>query len=227
MEVERKIKALEAVYAVYDEFARTQAKACSPRCTTCCTTRVTVTTIEAFKVRTALFPGEWSRLSERLSAHAGIKRFRPRLTTNTLAALCAEGGQPPPENEEAPPIPCPLLTEELCSIYALRPFNCRCFTSRVPCAREGTAEVEEFALSLNTVCLQTIEHLDSDGCSGNLLDVLAVMDDERKRAAYAAGTLACGAAGLIGNRPMRVLMLPPEHRARMEPFLRKLREIRV
>ncbi|MFO7708070.1 MAG: hypothetical protein R6V84_07835 [Desulfobacterales bacterium] len=227
MEVGRKLKALEAVCAVYDEFARTQARACSPRCTTCCTTHVTVTTLEAFKIRAALFPGEWSRLSERLSARAGIKRLRPRLTTNALATLCAEGGDPPPENEEASPVSCPLLAEDLCSIYALRPFNCRCFISRLPCTQKGTAEVDEFVLSLNTVFLQTIEHLDSDGCSGNLLDVLAVMADEPKQAAYAAGALTCSAAGLIANRPIRVLMLPPEHRARIEPFLRKLREIRV
>ncbi len=87
--------------------------------------------------------------------------------------------------------------------------------------------MDEFVLSLNTVFLQTIEHLDSVGCSGNLLDVPAVMVDEEKRTAYAAGALPCGAAGLIANRPMRVLMLPLEHRARIEPFLKKLKGIRL
>ncbi len=227
MEIECKLRALAAVYAVYDEFVCTQATACSPRCTTCCTTHVTVTTLEAFYIRERLFSGVWDSLIERLAGQAESRRFRPTLTTNALASIYAEGGDPPAENEETSPTTCPLLAEDLCSIYALRPFNCRCFISRSPCAEKGYADVEEFVLSLNTVFLQTIEHLDADGCGGNLLDVLAVMADEEARKAYAGGTLACAGAGLISNRPMKVLMLPPEHRSRIDPFLRKLREIRV
>jgi hypothetical protein len=87
--------------------------------------------------------------------------------------------------------------------------------------------VEEFVLSLNTVFLQTIEHLDADGCSGNLLDVLAVMAVSEKRDRYAAGALNCTENGLIANHPLRTLMLPAEHRARMEPILDRLRGIRV
>ena len=123
--------------------------------------------------------------------------------------------------------PCPLLLDELCSIYALRPFNCRCFISRRPCAETGCADVEEFVLSVNTVFLQTIEHVDAEGCSGNLLDVLGVLANEEKRRAYAEGSLHCTANGLIANRPMQVLMLPPEHRERIEPILSQLRAIRV
>lgn len=227
MEIERKLKALAAVYAVHDEFAAAQAAACRPHCTVCCTTHVTVTTLEAYRIREALSPGEWSELVERLAGQAHIPRFRPALTTNALASICAIDGALPVENQESPPAPCLLLAENLCSIYVLRPFNCRCFTSRVPCGQNGYADVEEFVLSLNTVFLQTIEHLDADGCSGNLQDMLAVMADDEKRAAYAAGALPCTAAGLIANRPMRILMLPPEHRAQAEPFLKKFREIRV
>ena len=227
MPIESKLKALAAVYAVYDEFLRTQARACSPRCTTCCTTHVTVTTLEAFNIRQSLFPGERQRLGERLAGLAELRRFRPRLTTNALASLCAEEKDPPAEDEDPSPAPCPLLADDLCSIYALRPFNCRCFISRVPCSQKGYAEVDEVVLSLNTVFLQTIEHIDGDGCSGNLLDVLAVMLDAEKRGAYTAGTLPCTGTGLIANQPLRVLMLPPEHRVHIEPFLRKLREIRV
>ena len=227
MEIERKLKALAAVCTVYDEFAAARAAACRPHCTTCCTTHVTVTTLEAYRIREALSLGQWSELMERLAGQAHLPRFRPTLTTNALASICAAGGDPPVETEEGLPAACPLLAADLCSIYALRPFNCRCFTSCRPCGPTGYADVEEFVVSLNTVFLQTIEHLDSDGCSGNLLDVLAVMADEAKRRAYAAGAPACSADGLIANRPMRVLMLPPEHRAQAEPFLKKLRQIRV
>ncbi len=87
--------------------------------------------------------------------------------------------------------------------------------------------MSEAVLAVNTIFLQTIEHVDAEGCSGNLLDLLEVLASEEKRTAYAGGTLPCGANGLIANRPMRVLMVPPEHRPVIEPILQRLRAIRV
>jgi hypothetical protein len=54
-----------------------------------------------------------------------------------------------------------------------------------------------------------------------------VLASEEKRTAYAAGRLPCTGNGLIANRPMKVLMLPPEHRETVEPIMRQLRTIRV
>jgi hypothetical protein len=82
-------------------------------------------------------------------------------------------------------------------------------------------------LAVNTIFLQTIEHVDADGCSANLLDVLAVMESEENRTAYASGRLHGTGNGLIPNRPLRVLMLPPAQREIIEPIMRKLRQIRV
>jgi hypothetical protein len=144
-----------------------------------------------------------------------------------LAELCAHDGEVPEENDSPADENCPLLVEDLCSIYSLRPFNCRCFISRTPCGAKGYADVDEAVLAVNTLFLQTVEHVDADGCSGNLLDVLGVMASEEKRAAYAAGRLHCTGNGLIANRPMKVLMLPAEQRETIAPILRKLREIRV
>jgi len=56
---------------------------------------------------------------------------------------------------------------------------------------------------------------------------MEVLASTEKRAAYAGGRLHCTGNGLIVNRPMPVLMLPPEHRGRIEPILRQLRAIRV
>lgn len=227
MEIQRKLKALDGIYAVYDDFLRSQEIACRMHCHHCCTTRVSLTTLEAHKIRETLLPGARDQLDRRLATGRGIARFRPQLTTNALAELCAQDADIPPEDEVGGGGECPLLAEDLCSIYALRPFNCRCFVSRTPCSREGVAEVDEFMIGVNTVFLQTIEHLDDNGCSGNLLDVLAVLGDESQRAAYAEGRLHCTGCGLIANRPLTVLMVPPEHRARMEPILKNLRGVRV
>ena len=55
------------------------------------------------------------------------------LTTNALAELCAEGREPPEPGGQDAGV-CALLSDDRCPIYPLRPFNCRCFVSRVPCA---------------------------------------------------------------------------------------------
>jgi len=227
MEIGRKLKALDRIYAVYDEFIRAQETACKTHCHQCCTTHVTLTTLEASKICETLPPGEREKLFRRVREASGLKRFRPALTTNALAELCAEDEDLPAENETPANEKCPLLTEDLCSIYASRPFNCRCFISRTPCGEKGFADVDEVVLAMNTLFLQTVEHVDADGCSGNLLDVLEVLSREEKRAAYAEGRLHCTENGLIANRPMQVLMLPPEQRERIEPILSKLRAIRV
>jgi hypothetical protein len=227
MEIDRKLKALDRIYAVYDEFIRAQETACKTHCHQCCTTHVTLTTLEATKICETLPPGEREKLFRRVREASGLKRFQPAVTTNALAELCAEDEDLPAENEAPANEKCPLLTEELCSIYASRPFNCRCFISRTPCGEKGFADVDEVVLAMNTLFLQTVEHVDADGCSGNLLDVLEVLSSEEKRTAYAEGRLHCTGNGLIANRPMQVLMLPPEQRERIEPILSKLRAIRI
>jgi hypothetical protein len=227
MEIERKLKALDRIYAVYDEFIRAQETACKTHCHQCCTTHVALTTLEAYKICETLPPGERDKIFRRVCNASGLKRFRPALTTNALAELCAADEDLPAENEAPADEKCPLLTEDLCSIYALRPCNCRCFISRTPCGEQGYAAVDEMVLAVNTLFLQTVEHVDADGCSGNLLDVLGVLANAEKRAAYAGGALHCTGNGLIANRPMQVLMLPPEQRERIGPILSQLRAIRV
>jgi hypothetical protein len=227
MEIDRKLKALDRIYAVYDEFIRTRETACQKHCHQCCSTHVTLTTLEAYKICATLPPGEREKMFRQVRAASALKRFQPAVTTNALAELCAKDEDLPAENEASADEECPLLTEELCSIYALRPFNCRCFISRTPCGEQGFADVDEAALAVNTLFLQTVEHVDADGCSGNLLDVLAVLASEENRKAYAGGALHCTGNGLIANRPMKVLMLPPEQRERIAPILNKLRAIRI
>jgi hypothetical protein len=108
----------------------------------------------------------------------------------------------------------------------LRPYGCRCLVSRHNCGQTGYAEIDDFVLSVNTVFLQTIEHIDAGGCTGNLVDVLQAMSEDQNRQAYCSSTLHCSANRLIPNQPIQVLMIPPEHRKKMEPILEALRGIK-
>ncbi len=226
-DIEDILAALKRIYAVYDEFCSSLALACRKNCAHCCTTNVTLTTVEGYRVMDHLVSTDNLDMIAGLEKLTAIERYQPQVSINRLAELSAAEAKVPEEEIVADAQACRLLTDNLCSIYDARPFGCRCFVSRKDCAEAGYADIDDFTASVNTVFMQTIEHLDADGCTGNLIDVLQVMSDERNRQAYADGKLTCAPNGLIVNWQLKVLMIPPEHRSRMEPILHELRQIKV
>ena len=226
MDLNNKLAALDQIYQIYDNFVCGLDLACRKHCAHCCTTGVTLTTIEGYKTFKKMESegdAHWTEKNEQASKKP---HFQLKITTNQLANMYAKGIEPPVE-ENTGWDTCPFLTGDLCPLYTARPFGCRCLVSRHDCGKEGYAEIDDFVLSANTLFLQTIEHMDADGCSGNLLDMLGVMALKENRQAYAEGKLKCLSAGLIANQPLKVLMIPPEHRSRMEPILKSLRNIRI
>jgi Fe-S-cluster containining protein len=226
MNINDKLAALDQIYRIYDNFVSGLDLACKKYCDHCCTTGVTLTTVEGYKIIQQLESEGDKRWIARIAQAAEQPHFQLKITTNQLASMCAEGVEPPAE-ESSEWSPCPFLTDSQCPIYAVRPYGCRCLVSRHDCGIEGYATIDDFALSVNTVFLQTIENLDADGCTGNLIDVLGIMKVRENRQAYADSKLKCQSAGLIANQPLKVLMIPPEHRSRMEPIMQSLREIRI
>jgi Fe-S-cluster containining protein len=226
MDLAGKLTALDKLYTLYDQFTASLDLACKKYCSHCCTTSVTLTTIEGYKIIGALALNEKVEWDEKIQRAAAQKHFKPKITTNRLANLCADGIEPPQE-EFSKSKSCPFLTAKQCPIYGVRPFGCRCLVSRHDCGKEGYADMDDFVLSVNTLFLQTIEHLDAAGCSGNLLDVLEVMASGKNRQAYEDHRLECAPAGLIANAPLKVLMIPPQHRTKMEPILNSLQNIRI
>ena len=227
MEITSKLKILDQIYSIYVSFLATQNLACQIKCDHCCTSGVTLTTLEGYKIIDRLSLDSGSAVVEKIRTALEIKRLRPHVTTNRLARLCAAGHDPPVEQNNLALEACPLLLEHECPIYELRPYGCRCLVSRYHCGETGYAEIDDFVLSVNTVFLQTIEHVDAGGCSGNLVDVLQALSIEQNRNAYCSNSLHCSANKLIPNQPLEVLMIPPEHRTKMEPILEDLRRITV
>ena len=228
MDIAINLKILDQIYAIYDKFAASlDLLACKKYCDHCCTSGVLLTTLEGYKIIEHLTSDTNSDVIQRIRGASEIKRLRPQLTTNRLAQLCAQGVDPPEESDNVDLPTCPLLLDHQCPIYELRPYGCRCLVSRHNCGEKGYAEIDDFVLSVNTVFLQTIEHVDAGGCSGNLVDVLQALADEKNRKDYGNGALHCSANKLIPNQPLEVLMIPPEHRSKMEPILQELRQISV
>jgi hypothetical protein len=227
MKITSRLKILDQIYSIYDRFAASLDLACKKKCDHCCTSGVILTTLEGYKIVDSLTSDGTADVIHKMQTAMELKRFRPQITTNRLAQLCAQGGDPPEEINTGDWQDCPLLVENRCPIYDLRPFGCRCLVSRHNCGEKGFAEIDDFVLSVNTVFLQTIEHVDAGGCSGNLVDVLQTMAAEQNRAAYGNDALHCSSNGLIPNQAMKVLMIPPEHRTELEPILQQLRQVRA
>lgn len=152
-------------------------------------------------------------------------RFRPLITTNGIAEKCIAGEQWPEETDNLQKAPCPLLAQDMCSVYDHRPFGCRCLLSTRDCSTTGHAEMDPWLLTLNYVVLQVIEHLDCRGYTGNLIDILPFMIDIENHQSYARNEPVDPVPELISNRPLKMLLLPPEHRKKIQPFLREIQPL--
>jgi Fe-S-cluster containining protein len=220
-----KIALLDQSYSLFDDFARRKNVACKRQCATCCTCNMTLTTLEGYKIISLLDARAKSILLQQVLDAAEQSRFKPQITTNQIAQRCMTGQEIPEEILDPAWGSCPLLSEKECSIYKLRPFGCRCMMSRTNCADTGYADIDEFTLTVTNLFNQVIEHLDQDGLTGNLIDVLTFLDDDKNLTADQSHTLDIDAEGLIPNIPIPVLMIPPEHRKRVEPLLESLKKV--
>ena len=208
MNFAKKLVALEQIYQIYDHFTKGLDLACKRYCADCCTRNVTMTTLEGYKI------ADFLKLKGRTDLYAKIetvlykKRFLPEITINTLAELCRQGNDIPQEEIDVRWGKCPLLTNNECPIYPVRPFGCRCFVSGKNCMENGYAEVDPFVFSVNSLFLQYIEHVDQNGYFGNLTDVLLFMQTEDSRKLFEKGMLKCEDTRMISNRPIKAFFFP-------------------
>ena len=222
-----KLEALDKIYAVYTSSMADMDIACADKCAHCCTTDVTLTTLEAYHLWQGMDADARYGFQLKLETAPGAARFRPGITTNHLAEICAAGEEPPLEEKPGWDTRCPLLGDDLCKQYEMRPFHCRCMVSRQVCRETGSAEMDDFTVALNSVFLQVIEHLDRPGCTGNLLDLLPLMRSVAFSESYESGNCECSESHLVANRPLTVLMIPPEYKDRLAPVIGALQSIRL
>ena len=222
MNLDAKLDVLDRIYRIYDDFARNLDVACKKYCDSCCTRNVTLTTLEGYRIVDYLISDGKADLFNNIRKDLHKGRFQPIITTNRLAELSIAGKDIPDEKSHYFQGECPILTDRQCPVYKARPFGCRCFVSKHSCREKGYAEVDEFILSVNNIFLQYIEHIDLQGCSGNLTDVLLYFESSEARQNYREGLLNCAKNNLISNRSIPALMIPPEHRLKIQPILQAI-----
>jgi len=224
MEISDKLDILGQIYDIYDAFSTRLSVACVRGCAACCTQNVTMTTLEGYSIVKHLISTGQVGLFQRLHRSAQQERFQPTVTTNELAALCIQGKDPPEEKSDWPRAACSFLSNNECLIYPERPFGCRCFFSIQKCEAIASAAVDPFLVTVNTLFLQVIEHIDGGGLFGNMTDVLLFLESEAQRKKYELNASLNYPGGLPVNRCIPGLLVPPEHHLRIQPILEKIKK---
>lgn len=202
---------LRAVYAAHGEWADAKSFACVKGCAHCCTQSVTMTSLEG-----EMILARCDKEGSRQDFFDGIARnkysgTKPQYTTNQFARLCLEGRETVLGEMSWRLTPCPFLRDNCCTIYPVRPFGCRSFGSVVNCAEQGSAEVEPVVVTINTVLMQIIEHIDQGRQWGNMLDILYLLGREGNAASSATNGGHRGLkAELPVSEPIPGFLVPPE-----------------
>ncbi len=161
---------LSTIYSRFAKWATSEQFCCKAGCFTCCSTNVTITALEGLQI---LKYCEHENLTQWLGEQL-VKcslRSAPEQTTNEFVATVL--------NKQTAPSPykhvegrCFFLQDEMCLIYPVRPFSCRCFASTTPCSTCDTATVPDTYLYGSTAAMQIIEHLGQFNSWGFMCDIL-------------------------------------------------------
>jgi len=218
-----KHRILERLYRLHREWTETAATACFRGCSSCCTCNVTMTSLEAEYLFAGKDSGEKERMVNQVRTRLSEKRFRPRVTFNRFARLCMDGETVPEEENDPLWGHCPLLENDECTVYRTRPFGCRSLVSQKKCTTTGAAEMPPLILTINNVFMQYSEHLDAQGFSGNLSDMVLLKGGEPTESEM--GKTAMGEGSFIENHPAPLLMVPPEHQKRVQSLVQEISRI--
>lgn len=215
-DIEARLAVLNRIFDVYENVTRAFETACDKGCATCCTRNVTLTTLEGYNILNNLEPQVKTSVLSLIETEIDEKRLIPEITINQMAKLSIDGKELPEEQNDPAWGQCPLLRENQCMIYNVRPFACRCMMSKSRCADSGVAEMDEYAVTLNNVFMQYIEHIDIGGCFGNLSDILLFTGNGEKETEEGR---------FIENQGVEMLMVPPEHQGKIRAVIQELQQI--
>lgn len=217
------INVLKEIYRLYDTRIEAADIACRKYCSACCTTHVTMTRLEGLLILESAPENRVADVVQRVSYH-DWPRYQPGLSTNAYVERCRTNTNGdtngPPDDDYPTEIAgiCPFLENDACSIYPARPFGCRCMISTQKCDQTGCAEIDDVTLTINTVFLQFIEHLDPNGVFGNMTDVLCHLF-------FTGGSGGPDNCRVVSNRPIPALMVPPDHREKLTGIVNDLHRL--
>jgi Fe-S-cluster containining protein len=221
---------LKNIYSSFADWSSRQQQACKKGCSTCCTQNVNITAVEAELILDYLVENTLQSTAIR-ALTSTMTPSRPQQTINEFATDCFAGKDPIQEEEGGRDI-CPFLKDDLCTIYPVRPFGCRCFLSQHVCTKTMPALVTNEYLTACTVISQLVEHLGQGEYYGNLLDVIQAMLDISRYHSIAEITsntakVQAARAQTLTAKPLPGFLLPPEDADSVTPLIEKIFKTRV
>lgn len=223
MDNEVKLGMLQVVYAVYGEWAQGIPFVCKKGCSHCCTQSVTMTTLEGELI--SQYDQEGILLDDFLKNNDNTVNYGriSTLTTNQFARRCLAGEEIEFAEESWQFLPCPFLHDKSCRIYPVRPFGCRSFGSLLYCLETGSAEVPPLAVTINTVLMQIIEHIDQGRPWGNMLNIMGRLHMERVESWNENNGWVTGLVnGSVVSEPIPRFLIPPEEQEDVDKVLADL-----
>jgi Fe-S-cluster containining protein len=225
MNIDNKHAALREIYSIYDDFTSSLILTCKRNCAHCCTRNVLCTTLEGYHIYKTLKNERFAEITKKIHAHSHENRYQPRITLNQMAQAYIHGEEITDDSYKPDSGKCPILSHKECPIYPVRPFSCRCLVSKTNCGEFGYADMDSFTLTVNQVFMQVIEHMDaSSGYTGNFSDIVPLFSSKDMRHRYCQGGFE-SPSPTIKNHPMTALLIPPEHKERIDPILKAIRSI--
>ncbi len=203
---------------------------CEKGCAYCCTQSVTITSVESREILNFIYNNK--RLCKKYREQKLViienEPVKPLMTTNQFATYYLNQNLPENEAKETWNFkPCIFLKEDSCSIYPVRPFGCRSFISLKNCVEFGSAEIPPLFLTLNTVWMQLIEHIDAGEYWGTLNDVIFVMSNEDKIVEQQKNKAKATAVRfandrLLKNEKIGGFLIPQEELGRVRQIITRL-----
>ena len=81
MDITSKLKILDEIYAIYEKFSASLDLACKKYCDHCCTSGVTLTTLEGYKIIERLSADTGTDIIQKIQSASQINRFRPQISS--------------------------------------------------------------------------------------------------------------------------------------------------
>ncbi len=215
---------LKKIYELYDESIAGIGIdiACRKRCSSCCTCNVTMTSLEAEFMISSLTIQEKNNLKILIDKGFPEKRYIPKMSSNSFARMCMQGKDIPVEENDPNWGKCPILMDDMCTFYDVRPFGCRALMSEVQCRKNGYAQIPPMVLTINNLFLQFIEHVDQNGFFGNLSDIMTLFLTNEPTENIRNHIEIIDDGNILSNEKITALMVPQEHREKIRPTLDKL-----
>ena len=169
---------LATIYSRFADWTSEMQFICGAGCATCCTTNVTVTALEGRRILKYCHQrNKLTWLLELLTRQHPLEA--PQQTPNEfVAAVLNEQTVKPPSRYSGER--CLFLDNDICTIYPIRPFSCRCFASTTLCSEHDVATVTDSYLYGSTAAMQIIEHLGQFDSWGYMSDILLQQADTVK-----------------------------------------------